>query len=154
MDFSYTPRLEELKARAAALTQRLMAYEDECERDGSLTPARLAEIRDAVLEAGLNAINMPAEWGGAGLTVLEQVVVQEELGKLTNAIWTASGARRTRCATARPSSGSAGWNRASAASAATPSRSRRRRPAPIPAASPPPRRATATATATAGGSTA
>ena len=87
MDFSYTPRLEELKARAAALTQRLMAYEDECERDGSLTPARLAEIRDAVLEAGLNAINMPAEWGGAGLTVLEQVVVQEELGKLTNAIW-------------------------------------------------------------------
>jgi len=87
MDFSYTPRLEELKARAAALTQRLMAYEDECERDGSLTPARLAEIRDAVLESGLNAINMPAEWGGAGLTVLEQVVVQEELGKLTNAIW-------------------------------------------------------------------
>ena len=87
MDFSYTPRLEELKARAAALTQRLMAYEDECERDGSLTPARLAEIRDAVLESGLNAINMPAEWGGAGLTVLEQVVVQEELGKLTNALW-------------------------------------------------------------------
>ena len=87
MDFSYTPRLEELKARAAALTQRLMAYEDECERDGSLTPARLAEIRGAVLESGLNAINMPAEWGGAGLTVLEQVVVQEELGKLTNAIW-------------------------------------------------------------------
>ena len=89
MDFSYTPRLEELKARAAALTQRLMAYEDECERDGSLTPARLAEIRDAVLESGLNAINMPAEWGGAGLTVLEQVVVQEELGKLTNALWDA-----------------------------------------------------------------
>ena len=53
MDFSYTPRLEELKARAAALTQRLMAYEDECERDGSLAPARLAEIRDAVLESGL-----------------------------------------------------------------------------------------------------
>ena len=32
---------------------------------------------------------MPFEWGGAGLSVLEQVVVQEELGKLTNALWDA-----------------------------------------------------------------
>jgi butyryl-CoA dehydrogenase len=30
---------------------------------------------------------MPEEWGGAGLSVLEQVVVQDELGKLTNALW-------------------------------------------------------------------
>ena len=89
MDFSYTPELEELKRRAAALTDTLIAYEDECERDGSLTPARLAEIRAAVLDAGLQAINMPVEWGGAGLSVLEQVVVQEELGKLTNALWDA-----------------------------------------------------------------
>ncbi len=89
MDFAYTPELEELKRRAAALTTTLMAYEDECERDGSLTPERHAEIRAAVLDARLNAINMPAEWGGAGLNVLEQVVVQEELGRLTNALWDA-----------------------------------------------------------------
>jgi len=89
MDFAYTPELEELKRRAAALTATLTSYEDECERDGSLTSARLAEVRDAVLDAGLNAINMPVEWGGAGLTVLEQVVVQEELGRLTNALWDA-----------------------------------------------------------------
>ncbi|GAA3808697.1 acyl-CoA dehydrogenase family protein [Sphaerisporangium flaviroseum] len=30
---------------------------------------------------------MPVEWGGAGLSILEQVIVQEELGKLTNALW-------------------------------------------------------------------
>ena len=89
MDFAYTPELEELKRRAAGLTTTLMAYEDECERDGSLTPQRLAEIRAAVLDARLNAINMPVEWGGAGLSVLEQVVVQEELGRLTNALWDA-----------------------------------------------------------------
>ena len=89
MDFAYTPELEELKRRAAGLTTTLMAYEDECERDGSLTPERLAEIRAAVLDARLNAINMPVEWGGAGLSVLEQVVVQEELGRLTNALWDA-----------------------------------------------------------------
>jgi len=89
MDFAYTPELEELKRRAAGLTATLMAYEDECERDGRLTPERLAEIRAAVLDARLNAINMPVEWGGAGLGVLEQVVVQEELGRLTNALWDA-----------------------------------------------------------------
>ena len=89
MDFAYTPELEELKRRAAGLTTTLMAYEDECERDGRLTPERLAEIRAAVLDARLNAINMPVEWGGAGLSVLEQVVVQEELGRLTNALWDA-----------------------------------------------------------------
>jgi butyryl-CoA dehydrogenase len=30
---------------------------------------------------------MPAEWGGQGLSVFEQVLVQEELGVLTNALW-------------------------------------------------------------------
>ena len=87
MDFAYTPRMQELKLRATALTERLMAYEDACERDGALLAGQHAEIRATVLETGLNAINMPEEWGGAGLTVLEQVVVQEELGKLTNALW-------------------------------------------------------------------
>ena len=42
-----------------------------------------------MLDAGLQAINMPGEWGGGGLGVLEQVVVQEELGRLTNALWDA-----------------------------------------------------------------
>ena len=87
MDFAYTARLEELKLRAAGLTRRLMAFEDDCERRGGLAPDQLAEIRRAVLDARLNAVNMPAEWGGADLTVLEQVVVQEELGRLTNALW-------------------------------------------------------------------
>ena len=47
----------------------------------------LAELRDAVRASGLAAINMPAEWGGAGLSILEQVLVQEELGGLTGALW-------------------------------------------------------------------
>ena len=89
MDFAYTQRLEELRLRAAELTRRLMAFEDDCEHNGGLAREQLADVRDAVLDAGLNAINMPAEWGGADLTVLEQVVVQEELGKLTNALWDA-----------------------------------------------------------------
>ena len=87
MDFAYTPRLLELKRRAAGLTERIMPYEDACEAEGGLPADAHAAIRAAVLETGLQAINMPEEWGGAGLTVLEQVVVQEELGKLTGALW-------------------------------------------------------------------
>jgi butyryl-CoA dehydrogenase len=87
MDFAYTPRQAELKARAAELYDRIVIYEDECEENNGLSAEAFADIRSAVLETGLHAINMPAEWGGAGLTVLEQVVVQDELGKLTNALW-------------------------------------------------------------------
>ena len=49
----------------------------------------LAEIRRLTLDHRLNAINMPAEWGGQGLSILDQVIVQERLGQLTNALWDA-----------------------------------------------------------------
>ena len=87
MDFTYTSRMAELKARAAELAGKIMVFEDECEMDNGLSPESHAAIKAAVLEAGLNAINHPIELGGAGLTILEQVVVQEELGRLTGALW-------------------------------------------------------------------
>jgi butyryl-CoA dehydrogenase len=87
MDFAYTERLEQLKARARALADRIEPFELECEERNGLSHEQHAEIRSAVLDAGLNAINMPSEWGAAGLTVLEQAVVQEQLGRLTGALW-------------------------------------------------------------------
>ena len=87
MDFAYTPRLADLKDRARALTQKIMLFENECEANNGLSVESHQVIHDAVLDAGLHAVNMPAEWGGTGLTILEQVVVQDELGKLTNALW-------------------------------------------------------------------
>src|SRR5438045_763752 len=87
MDFYYSPRLVELKERAANLASKIMLYEDECEANNGLSPEALTTIRQEVLASGLQAINMPIAWSGAGLTVLEQAVVQEELGKLTNALW-------------------------------------------------------------------
>jgi len=87
VEFAYTPRLAELKQRAADLTAKIMPHEDACEADNGLSAAALDAIRQEVLASGLQAVNMPAEWGGAGLSVLEQVVVQDELGKLTNALW-------------------------------------------------------------------
>jgi alkylation response protein AidB-like acyl-CoA dehydrogenase len=46
-------------------------------RDGHFWKAR---------EIGLHAISVPKEHGGAGLSMLEQVVIQEEIGKVTNAL--------------------------------------------------------------------
>ncbi len=52
-------------------------------------PSRWPGSAQLTLEAELNAINMPTEWGGQGLSLLEQVIVQERLGQLTNALWDA-----------------------------------------------------------------
>ena len=87
MDFRLTARQEELKSSARGLTDFIMKYELDCEENNGLPPQAHAEIRDAVLGSGLQAVNMPTEWGGAGLTILEQATVQEELGRLTGALW-------------------------------------------------------------------
>ncbi|MCI0687421.1 MAG: acyl-CoA/acyl-ACP dehydrogenase [Sporichthyaceae bacterium] len=87
MDFTYTARQRELRARAASLTATIMKYEGDCEESNGLSAAVHAELRRAVLDHGLQAINMPTEWGGAGLSILEQVIVQEQLGRLTGALW-------------------------------------------------------------------
>ena len=87
MDLTLSPQQEDLRARARTLTEGIMAHELACEEQGGLSPEVLAEIADLVRDTGLNAINMPAEWGGQGLAVLDQVLVQEELGQLTNALW-------------------------------------------------------------------
>jgi acyl-CoA dehydrogenase len=87
MDFAYTPDQLELRARAAALAADIMVHEEACETANGLPPAIHAEVAERVRHHGLNAINMPAEWGGQGLSVLDQVIVQEQLGRLTNALW-------------------------------------------------------------------
>ncbi len=88
MDFAYTPAQQELKARAAAYAELLMGYEDEAERAGGPLPKETVDkLTRAAMDAGMYGINMPAEWGGAGLSLLEQVIVEEEFGKVTNCLW-------------------------------------------------------------------
>jgi acyl-CoA dehydrogenase len=89
MDFTYTREQQELRERARALAEAIMPFEGPCEQNRGLDASALARIRELTLEARLNAINMPAEWGGQGLSTLEQVIVQEQLGQLTNALWDA-----------------------------------------------------------------
>jgi len=88
MDFACTPAQQELKARAAAYAELLMGYEDEAEQAGGPLPKETVDkLTHAAMDAGLFGINMPLEWGGAGLTLLEQVIVEEEFGKVTNCLW-------------------------------------------------------------------
>ncbi|MGH9291810.1 MAG: acyl-CoA dehydrogenase family protein [Acidimicrobiales bacterium] len=89
MDWNYAPGQLELKRRAALLASTIKDFEQQCEAGDGLPQDALAMISKSTLAAGLNAINMPVEWGGAGLSVLDQVLVQEELGQLTNALWDA-----------------------------------------------------------------
>src|SRR5262245_45458817 len=91
MDFSYSPAQRELQRRAATLARALMAHEDACETQGGLRAGVQAELAATARTAGLAAINMPVAWGGAGLGHLEQVIVHEELGQVTNGLWALVG---------------------------------------------------------------
>jgi butyryl-CoA dehydrogenase len=87
VDFAYSAEQLELRARAAALAADIMVHEQACEEGNGLPPEVHAEVAERVRHHGLNAINMPVEWGGQGLGVLDQAIVQEQLGRLTNALW-------------------------------------------------------------------
>jgi acyl-CoA dehydrogenase len=101
MKFSYDADLVDLKSRARELADQLMTYEAECEFGGGLSAGSRDEIKKLVLASGFNAMNAPARWGGAGLTWMRQVVVEEEIGRLTNGLWAAvwrpTAAALTRC---------------------------------------------------------
>jgi acyl-CoA dehydrogenase len=89
VQFTYTPQQLELRRRAGRLADEIEAFEQPCEEGRGLPPESLARIRELTLDAELNAINMPVQWGGQGLSTLDQVLVQEQLGRLTNALWDA-----------------------------------------------------------------
>ncbi|WP_042388006.1 acyl-CoA dehydrogenase family protein [Streptacidiphilus melanogenes] len=88
MDFRYTPEQADLKRRAADYARLLMTYEDQSEQAGGPLPAEtVRELTRAAMDAGVYAINMPVEFGGPGLSLLDQVIVEEEFGKVTNCLW-------------------------------------------------------------------
>src|ERR1700722_15153568 len=87
MDFTYSPEQLELRDRAQSLTDAIVPFEIPCEEGRGLPAESLAKIRQLVLDHRLNATNMPPEWGGQGLSVLEHVIISERFGELTHALW-------------------------------------------------------------------
>ena len=90
---------------------------------GRLPDADRARVRDEARTRGLDGGNHPTELGGRGWTNLEQVLVHEELGRNTNAIWW-NMARRLQRAVARHAGSRSTdiWRRRCGASGATPTR--------------------------------
>lgn len=83
-----SPREREIQSRARRFVEEvLQPYEVMCEEQNGLPPEVLADMKSKVLAFGLNAVNMPAAWGGGGYTVFEQTLVEEQLGAATNALW-------------------------------------------------------------------
>jgi butyryl-CoA dehydrogenase len=79
VDFAYSPEQLELRARARALADEIAVHEGACEERGGLPAEVHREVADRVRRHSLNAINMPAAWGGQGLGVVDQVIVQDLL---------------------------------------------------------------------------
>ncbi len=88
MDLRLTREDRELKERARTFTEQvLFPLELECEEHDGLLPASAAAAKHAVLDYEFNAINHAAQDGGQGLDVLQQILVEEEWGKATGALW-------------------------------------------------------------------
>ncbi len=85
--YNLTPADLEIQARARTLVDEVIPYEEVAEAHGGELPAGVADrIRERTLALGLHATNMPNELGGGGCSMLQQVLVQEQGGRATNAL--------------------------------------------------------------------
>ncbi len=88
MDIRLTAEDAALKARARAFCDEvLIPLEDECEELGGLSPESFERAKRAVIERGFNAINHAVEDGGQGYDIFQQVLIEEEWGRATGALW-------------------------------------------------------------------
>lgn len=89
MDLTLGPAELELQQRARAfVTDVLRPLEVAFERAGGrLPPDEGRAIRRAAIEARLHGGPLPVEVGGQGWTVLQQVLVHEQLGQATGGLW-------------------------------------------------------------------
>ena len=82
---------EDIQARARVFADELIPLEVQAELDGALPDDVTAAHKKRAIELGLFATNMPAALGGVGATALQQVLVQEQVGRVTNALgWVAA----------------------------------------------------------------
>lgn len=72
---------------AFAFAESLIPYEVEAEFAGGRLPKEVfAEHQARAIELGLYATNIPVSAGGPGCTALQQVLVQEQVGRVTNGL--------------------------------------------------------------------
>ncbi len=88
MDMALSKDDLDVRERARALTRTyLFPVEEELDEFERLAPEQEATIREGVRDHGLNAINHSREHGGQGMTIVQQCIVNEEVGQSTGALW-------------------------------------------------------------------
>lgn len=88
MDLQLSEREKELAAKGRDFCdQVLVPLELIADEHGEVPMERRAAIRQAVRDWGLAGINHSKENGGLGLTMVEQTVIEEQLGRVTNGLW-------------------------------------------------------------------
>src|SRR5947199_108356 len=77
----------DIQERAREFVDELIPYEVEAEMHGGELPEEVLEKqRLRIRDLGWEAINMPRELGGGGFTTFQQFLVQEQVGRATNAL--------------------------------------------------------------------
>lgn len=82
-----TPELRELKERVRRfIEEEGYAVEARIAQRGSIDPGEVDALRQKGRAAGFSQLNMPRELGGQELSMVGQVAIEEESGKLTNGL--------------------------------------------------------------------
>jgi alkylation response protein AidB-like acyl-CoA dehydrogenase len=81
-----------LQTKARAFVDELIHHEVSAEMNGGKLPDDVEKTHhDRARELNLLSLNMPTSMGGPGYTMLEQAVIQEQTGRVTNALgWVVS----------------------------------------------------------------
>ncbi len=88
MDIRLSKTDRELQQKAREFTdQVLVPLEDECETTDGLTPVSAASAKQAVLDWDFHAINHAEEDGGRGHDLFAQMLIEEQWGRATGALW-------------------------------------------------------------------
>ena len=89
MEFALGPELQALRDRARRyVVEELQPLEVEFERAGGrLSPEIGRDLRRTAIDAGLAGGNLPKSVGGQGWSMLEGVIVHEQLGQSTGGLW-------------------------------------------------------------------
>jgi alkylation response protein AidB-like acyl-CoA dehydrogenase len=82
----------QIQARARLFADELIGFEEQAELNGGELPEDVTAAHTArARELGLHSANMPKELGGGGNTSLQQVLIAEQVGRVTNALgWVAA----------------------------------------------------------------
>jgi alkylation response protein AidB-like acyl-CoA dehydrogenase len=87
MGFPMTEQDRAIQAKARTFADELIPHEVEAEMNGGELPPDVIKLQhERIKELGFEAINMPKDLGGGGFTTFQQVLVEEQMGRVTNAL--------------------------------------------------------------------